>query len=277
MDKKLFEIEESGSYIELTYSANKSMMSAEDLGRAILGMSTVMRIAGRLAVIDFDEVYISPIEEGSVKTIFKYAKKHRDELIVNTSLQVVAMIIYGSMQAFNTNSLNAYKNPNAEILKNLDPKVVTACLSGNYRKGFDSMARPLAEDNPSFKIKVGKDGEFEVTCENQDKFLINDDDEVLPELKDGDEVRLPGRLTRLNIDTLNDLGFEYHNRKLSLRTIDENENIVKYHNFLETPFVTVHGIVFRQGVYDIPVIKVIDMEVTQPKDKQIAMFEAKDK
>lgn len=272
MSDQLFSTDMNAFVTELTYDADKSRMPSEELANAILGMTTILKIAGRGAALDFDDVYLTPFEEGSITTPFRFIKKNGDQIMVNATGNVVSTIILGSFTLIGTYGLHSLTSPKADMFKGINPKIVNVCLNAKYRDAVDKVAKPVSEINQKVTIKIGKEGNYEINCENQVKFLKSET-EILPDLKNGMEVSLPGRLTRLNLDPYNDLGFEYKSKRLSLTPLDENESIVKYHDFLPTPYVTVHGIVDRVSMYDVPTIKVTDMKVTQPKIKQSTLLE----
>jgi len=263
----LFIENESVLNIELIYDAEKSLMRAVDLSEAILGMSTCLRIAGRSASLDFEDVYVSPLEEGSIKAVFKFVKRDRRDLIVGTvsgtTSGILVILIVGSFQLIGQQGLAALKNPNAETMASVDKKVLELCMNSDYRKSVTKVARPINEVNQKVTIKVDSKS-YEINCDNQYKFITEDEDPILPELRDDETVEIAGRLTRINLDQ-NDLGFEYKGRKLSIYPEDPDKAVGKeFHQFLENPVVTITGVVVRDSDFLVPKIKVLKMEEYKP-------------
>jgi len=267
----LLKIEEKSSLIELIYDADKSLMPGDDLGEAIVGMTTCLKIAGRAALIDFSGVYVYPIEEGSIKTTFAYIKDNHEKVIVDVGGNVVGGLILGAFGLIGTYGLATLKNPSGEVLAGVDKKVIEMCMNRDFRKSVSKIAQPLNEVNQKATIKFGSKG-YEITCDNQYKFINDDQEKILPELKNGEQVSLIGRLTRMNMVPKNDLGFEYKGRVLSVAPMDDEKNVAdEYHQYTPLPQVRIVGIVVRATEYEAPSLRVIRME--DVKDDQLEMFE----
>lgn len=275
MNEDLFKPENNTNIFELVYDATDSIIPAEELGKAIQGMATILNVAAKAASIDFDDVYAFPIEKGSIRLPFKLGKEDGKIIFLGAAGNVLSTIVIGSFQLIGEQGMSIINTKRADIFSGIDPKIVSVCLNSEYKKAVDSVARPLSEHNRKLTVKMGDKG-YEIVCEDQIKFLNNEKEPILPELHDGQEVKLEGVLTRMNLIPNNDLGFEYKKKRISLSPLNDDENISKYHGFLETPYVTVHGIVDRATTLDDPKIKVIDMEVTLPKETQIALFGKKE-
>lgn len=266
-NNKLFEIEDAISSIDLIYDADRSLMPARDLGEAIVGMANCLRIVGRIALLEFSEVYVYPIEEGSVKTKLVYINKHKKQIIVGIGFTVT--LLNESLQLINRFSAGAFKAPTIEMIQGVDKKVRDICTSTEFRRSLEKVAQPLGELNQKVTIKYGEKG-FEINCDNQYKFLLNKEEPILPELINGETVELEGEITRIN-KRQNDLGFEYKGRAIAITPIDEDKSSADYHRFLEVDKVWIKGVVFRSDLYDMPRIKVIEIRESNPK--QIGMFD----
>lgn len=264
---------ESELIFELIYDANKSMMSSRDLGEAILGMSTCISVVGRSAKLDFESVHIFPIEHGSIRTLYTFVKRNKDEIIVQTiSASLGGVIIAGFLGAvalIGQHGLPALKTPCGEILKSANAAVIELCTNAEFRRSITKIARPVNELNQKVIIKVNENS-YEINCENQYKFLTEDEEEILPELQNGETVSLIGMLTRMNMRN-NDLGFEYHGKTLSISPVDPDKNVAtEYHQFTPLPQVQVMGIVARDNAFVVPRLKVIKMSV--PENIQPELF-----
>ncbi len=237
-------------------------MRATELGDAIVGMATCLRITGRSATLDFEDIYVSPLEEGSIKTVFSFATKNKRELIVSTfggaAGMVLGTLLLAPFQLIGQYGLAALKNPSAEVMTTVDKKILELCMNADYRKSVTKVAQPINEINQKVTIKVDNKG-YEINCDNQYKFITEDEEPILPELHNGETVTITGRLTRINLDQ-NDLGFEYHGRKISISPEDSEKAVGKeFHQFLENPVVTIIGKVVRDDDFSIPKIRVFEM------------------
>lgn len=268
----MFDYDSENLIFNLIYDADRSFMPAKDLGEAIIGMSTCLRIAGRVSLLDFEDIYIFPIEVGSVKTPFGYiTKKDGKAIIIGAAGGLASSLIFGSLSSIGQWGLAALKNPSGEILNKVDKKVLELCMNSDYRKSISKIAQPINEQNQKVTIKAGNKG-YEITCENQYKFIHEDQEPILPELRNGETVTLKGQLTRMNMVPKNDLGFLYKGRTLSIFPNDPEKNVaLEYHQFTPLPEVVVTGIVVRDTDYEVPKLKVIKMEA--PKDLQQNLFE----
>jgi hypothetical protein len=272
----LFREDEVTLAIELIYDADKSLMRASDLGEAILGMTTCLRIAGRSAAFDFEDVYVSPLEEGSVKAVFRFVRRHKNTLIVGTvsgaTGTLLSTLILAPFQLIGQYGLPALKQPSAEVMATVDKKVLEMCMNGDYRKGATKVARPINEVNQKVTIKVDSKS-YEINCDNQYKFITEDEEPILPNLVDGETVTITGQLTRLSLDQ-NDLGFLYKGRRLSIKPQDRDKTVgTEFHQFFDKPkpLVTITGQVYRDSFYVVPRIGVIIMVEFTPA--QTNMFD----
>jgi hypothetical protein len=269
-DTKLFDTEERFSPVELIYDADRSLMPAKDLGEAIVGMSIALKIAGRVSLLDFEDVFIYPVQEGSVKSYFVYIKKNKNLIITQINIIVVSQVLISSLNLIGHFGLSAFKNPSTEVISGIDKKVLSLCMNADFRKSIVKIAKPINEINQKVTIKIINKS-YEITCDNQYKFLLEEDDPILPELKNGEEVSLVGKLTRMNMVPNNDLGFDYKGRILSLTPRDEDKNVAtEYHQFTPLPRVVVSGIVVRKSDFEVPRIKVISMN--EVNNNQINIF-----
>lgn len=268
--KALFDLKDDTTPLELIYAANLNKMSAKDLGEAIVGMSTILKIAGRAAGIDFEDVYVYPIQEGSVKTLLIYIKRNKNKLIADVGVVVVGTIILNSFDLIGQLGLTMLKKPDAHILTMVDKQILELCMNAEYRKSVTKVARPLNLENKKVTIKVAQDS-YDITCETQYKFITEDEEPILPELRNGQIASLTGSLTRMNMRN-NDLGFEYHGRTLSIFPNDHKKNVAtEYHQFTPLPLVTVTGEVVRESDFVVPKLKVIKMD--EAKNEQTRMFD----
>ncbi len=128
------------------------------------------------------------------------------------------------------------------------------------------MAKPLSEVVQSATIKYG-DQSLEITCENKYKFYDIEDEEILPELKDGMQVTLNGEITRINKRS-NDLGFNYRGKALSVSPLDTEKNIADYHKYLAADEVQITGLISRTSSFESPKIKII--EITTMSEDQLS-------
>ena len=255
----LFKIEEDDKPFEMVYDADRSLMPANYLGDAILGMSTVLKIAGRSMKVDFEDVYVYPVKEGSVKTLFVFVKRTRGKQeFTPLGATVVGGLIVLSFQFIGEYGIAALKNPSAEIMAKVDKQVLELCMNADYRKSVTKIARPIGDENQNVKIKVDSKG-YEIDCNNQYKFIDDEEEPILPDLKNGEKVSLPGTLTRMNLVN-NDMGFNYEGNALSIIPNDPKKSVAEeYHQFLPIPRVIVTGIVTRDTYVEMPKIKVISI------------------
>lgn len=267
----LFKIEDNTSQIELIYDANRSLMPAKQLGEAIVGMSNCLRIVGRTSRLEFSDVYVYPLEEGSVKTILVYLKKNKTSIVLGIGFTVT--LLNDSLQLIDRFGSSAFKSPSADMLQGVDRRVAYICANTEFRRSLEKVAQPINEANQKVTIKYSNKT-FEINCDNQYKFLLEEQIKIFPELINGKTVELVGRLTRMNMVPNNDLGFEYKGRRLSLTPLEEEKDVAtEYHQFTPLPQVKVTGVVVRSSEFELPSIKVIRMdEVTV---NQIVMFDKK--
>lgn len=270
----MFDDNEDKLIFELIYEGDKSLMSAKDLGEAIIGMSTCIAIAGRDAKLDFESVYIFPIETGSIRTLFTFTRREKNEIKIQTVSAVlggtVTAAFIGAFSLIGQYGLPALKAPSGDILENVNKKAIELCTNAEFRRSVPKIARPISEINQRVTLKV-QNNSYEINCDNQYKFIAEDEEPILPELKNGETVSLPGSLTRMNMKN-NDLGFDYHNKTLALTPIDPDKNVaVEYHQYTPLPKVIVTGVVVRESEFETPKIKVIRIE--EFKSTQTNLFD----
>lgn len=235
-------------------------MKASELGEAILGMSQCLKEAGHLALLDFDDIFVLPIERGSVKTIFIFIRNQQGiskwDMVVG--LGVVFALVNDGFSIIERFGANQVRQQNTEVIQAItDDRVLKLCQSSSFRNGAKEVAQPLSEINEKVTIKYGKES-FEINCDNKYQFYETDEQEILPELIDGQEVTLHGEITRINKKT-NDLGFVYKGKALSVSPIESDKNIADYHDLLTSDEVVVNGIVSRSSKYETPKIKIVDI------------------
>lgn len=250
------------SQIELIYSVEQGAISATDLAEAILGMNQCLKETAHLALIDFDDVFVLPIEKGSVKTLFVFVRNVTKvkpwQLVVG--LSVVFSLINDGFDLIQKFGVMKVKEQTIEVTQSIsDPRLLKLCQSALFREGARKVAQPLNEVNQRVTIKYGEKS-FVVDCENKASFYESDLEVILPELIDGENVELHGEITRINKKT-NDLGFLYKEKALSVSPIDSEEEIADYHLLLKAEEVIVKGIVFRQNMYQTPKIKFIEIKI----------------
>ncbi len=188
--------------------------------------------------------------------------------LMNTmkSLNLVNLMIYSLSSK---KKLKATWKASKSILKSANAAVIELCTNAEFRRSITKIARPVNELNQKVIIKVNENS-YEINCENQYKFLTEDEEEILPELQNGETVSLIGMLTRMNMRN-NDLGFEYHGKTLSISPVDPDKNVAtEYHQFTPLPQVQVMGIVARDNAFVVPRLKVIKMSV--PENIQPELF-----
>lgn len=266
----LFDNFENNLPLELTYTAKDNQMSASDLGEAIIGMSTMMRITGISAGLEFEDVFIYTVEPGSVKTLFVLVKRTRSgkKELTNLGGTVIGGLIILTLQLIAEQGITLLKNPDSEILKTAEKRVLELCMNSLYRDSVGKIAKPLNEENEKVIVKSG-DVSCEITRQSKYKFIDEGKELILPELRDGETYRLAGTLTRMNMKN-NDLGFEYHGRTLSIFPADPEKHVAnEFYQFLPTPEVIVTGAVVRRSYYEVPKIKVQVMEQFKVEQKML--------
>ncbi len=244
----------------MIYFVDQTGIKASDLGEAILGLSQCLKEAANLANLDFDDVFILPIERGSVKTVFIFIQNQRGRRAwdVVIGLGVVFALVNDGMSVIEKFGANAVRNQEQAVIQTiLDPRVIKLCQSSSFRDGAKDVVQPLSEINQKVTIKYGEKS-FEINCDNKYQFYESDEQEILPELIDGEEVTLNGEITRIN-NTTNDLGFVYKGKSLSVSPSDGEKSIADYHQFLTVDEVTVQGIVSRSSKYETPKIKITEI------------------
>lgn len=223
-------------------------------------MSQCLKEAANLANLDFDDVFILPIEQGSVKTIFIFIqnKSGSNAWQVVVGLGVVFALVNDGLSVIDKFGATSVKEQDLAVIETItDPRVLKLCQSSSFRNGAKDVVQPLSEVNQKVTIKYGENS-FEIDCDSKYKFYESDNEEILPELKEGDVVTLSGEITRINKKT-NDLGFVYKGKSLSLSPNDGEKSIADYHHFLTAEQVTVNGIVSRGNKYETPKVKIIDI------------------
>ncbi|MBP9819113.1 hypothetical protein KBC79_00020 [Candidatus Woesebacteria bacterium] len=273
-DPLLFVNQNTSSKVFLTYFTPDSAIKADDLGQAIIGMRQCLRKAAIEAHLDFDDVFVLPVEEGSVKTIFIFIKNEinqvkKDKITVFTvvvGIDIVANLLVNSLQLIKEFGADQVKHPNSEIAQAVsDPRVLSLCQDVNFRKGAQDIASPLSEVNKKAKITVS-DKEFTIECDQKYQFYENDNEKILPELVDGTVVTLKGEVTRIN-KKYNDIGFSYNGKTISVVPENTDESVVEFHEALKKDEIYLTGRVQRSSEYEAPKIilhSVSDVE-TQPE------------
>lgn len=272
--QQLFENDERELIFELIYDANRNLMSAKELGEAILGMAACMSIAGRTVQLDFESVHVYAIGEGSVKTRFTFTRREQRTIYiaaVGSALgNILSTTFLGTFTLIGQYGLPALKSPTVEILEKVDKKIIDMCTNADFRKSVTKIALPINELNQKVTIKIDGNS-YEINCDNQYKFITEDEELILPELRNGETVKLVGTLTRMNMKN-NDLGFEYHDKTLSISPSNPEKNVAtEYHQFTPMPRVNVTGIVIRNSDYEVPKLKVISM--SEFTEAQTALFD----
>jgi len=264
----LFEIEQTDGRIFLIYSASNSLMPAIELGKAIVGFEACLREVARVSLLDYASVYIEPIEPGSIKSIFKYVKKH--PLAVVVTLDLVVNLFNNSFQLIDRFGASSFRNPSKEILEQIsDKKVLDLCRSFDFRSGLQKVAEPISEFNEKAEIIIGEN-KLNITCDNKYKFYVDKEKEsILPELINGEEAIIQGEITRINKKT-NELGFHYKGYAISASHIEKDNSIASFHEYLEMDTVKLRGIVIRESDYQVPKIKII--EISKYEDPQLSLF-----
>lgn len=242
--------------ITLTYSGEKGFILARDLGKAILGMELCLKAAADTCNLDYEYIVVKPIEKGSVKTIFLFVKKNKEAIHVLAS---VATILTSGIILMDRFGSNSFKSPTTEILEAIkDRRVLELCQSNQFRKGAQEIVSPLGEENEIVEINISNQS-VSIKCDRKDKFLMKEDEQILPDLKDGDEVSLKGEITRIN-KTSNDLGFQYQGYNLILRPLEKEQSSADFHNFLAEKEIVLTGKIIRSSLYETPRILVISMK-----------------
>ncbi len=257
MNRQLFTIESSPSEILLVYDAEKSSMPARDLGKAIIGLELCLSEVARTSLLFYEDIYIEPIEQGSIKTKLVFIKKNPFTIIVGIDL--VANLFNNSFQLIDRFGANSFKNPQKEILEQIsDRRILDLCRNFNFRDGLQQIAQPINELNQKAEIIISNKT-LRITCDNKYQFYVDKQDEpILTELRNGEEVTIEGEITRIN-KKLNDLGFIYKGHTLNVSPLDKENSTSKFHEYLEQDKVKLRGIVIRDSDYEVPKIKVIEI------------------
>lgn len=269
MDKQLFETTSSSSEISLIYHAQNSTMPANEFGEAIIGLEVCLKEAAKIGTLYYEDIYIAPIELGSIKTKLAYIRQHPFQVIIG--IGVVAALFNDSFQLIDRFSANNFKNPSKEILERItDRRVLDLCRSFDFRSGLQKIAQPLNEENQKVQLIIS-DKSMQITCENKFQFYVDKQEEpVLPEFKNGEEITIGGEITRIN-KKLNDLGFLYKGYTLNVSPLDKEKHTTKFHEYLEMDKVKLRGIIIRDNEYEVPKIKVIDIAPIEDSQQKIPL------
>lgn len=264
---KMFDVSGISDKALLIYDAQKSLMPARELGEAILGMESCLKIAGRISLLNFDDIQIEPIESGSIKTVFRYVKKN--PVIIISGLDLIANLMNNSMDIIGKFGIDNVKTSKPEIIQQVtDERILRMCQNAEFRQGLEKIAKPINEDNKAASVIIGGIS-YQISPDNKYQFIIGPEKEkILPELINGDTVNIVGEITRIN-KTTNDLGFRYHNRILSVVPIDDNESTVIFHQYLAMNEVRLTGVVVRLTDYELPRIKVIRIDDNKPEQQSL--------
>jgi hypothetical protein len=271
---EMFEDTEHEIIFELIYDADKSIMPAKDVSEAIAGMATAMAITGRITKFDFESIYVFPPEHGSYKLKFAFSKKEQRIVYLAVAAgalsNVISTVFINALSLFGEYTITAFKHPNGDMVANVQKEVVELCNSNEFRKSVTKFASPISEYNQ--KLTVRADGKtYEIDCNNQYKFIQEEDETILPDLHDGQQYTLHGKLTRMNLES-NDMGFLYMGRKLSILPADPEKRVGKeFNQFLENPDVLITGVVVRNSYTVVPIIRVLNMVQFVPP-AQVDMF-----
>lgn len=258
----LFESKKENTIVQLIYRADTGM-KAEDIGNAILGMQLCFSAIAKVQGHDKYELVVFPIEKGSLKTIFKVV------VPVGIGVASIVSIFSDSINIIQSFGSNRAANPDAEILQQAtNAKILEVCKSKAFIEGGQKIVTPLNESVSDLEIKYDEKG-FIISCEKKDKFFEGVENEVFPELKNGERVKLAGEIVRLNKD-YNDLGFRYKGHKLKCFPADLDSDVVKFHNFMEEEQVLLDGIVFRLNENELPQIRILSIErLTKPDQPKL--------
>lgn len=270
-ETKIFEIKQGDGKIYLIYSAVGNAMPAEEFGKAVIGFEECLREAAKIGLLYHEGIFIEPIELGSVKSVFKYIKKN--PLVVVVTIDLVVNLFNNSFQLIDRFGANSFKNPQKEILEQInDKKVLELCRSADFRNGLQKIAEPVSELNQKAEIIIGENN-LKITCENKYQFYVNKEDEpILPELVNGEEVVIDGEITRIN-KKINDIGFTYKGYALNISPIDKEKSVALFHEFLDMDKVSIAGIVIRDSEFKVPKIKVLNID--KFNDSQLSLLKDK--
>lgn len=265
----MFETRSLTGEIDLIYFANQSVMPAKFMGEAIIGLDTCLRECAKVGKLNYDAIYIEPLEIGSIKTTLKYIRKHPFEVIVG--LGVVAGLLNDSFQIIDRYGASNLRNPTVEVLHEIkDARVLDLCTNFDFRKGLNKIAEPLDELNQKAHIVIGEKT-MEINCENKYKFYIDKEtEEILPELVNGSTVTLFGEITRIN-KKANDLGFSYKGYSMNVSPLEKEKSTKEFHEYLELDEVKLQGVVFRDNNYQVPRLKVIS--ITPATSQQLSTLQ----
>jgi len=270
----LFKEDEISLVFELTYDADSSLMPAKQVAEAITGMSTCMAIAGRTVGLDFETIHVFAPEHGSVKFKFAFTKREQRVIYIAVAGSVLAQLLgnafTGAFSLIGEYGLPTLKQPSADILEQATKEVVQMCTNVDFRRSVPKIARPLSEVNQQVTIHT-TNSSYTINMNNQYKFTTEDEQPILPELRNGETVTITGTITRINLEH-NDIGISYGNRKISITPVDEETAVGKeFHQFLETPIVTVTGLVVRDSEFVVPKIRVF--KIVQYKPAQTSFLD----
>jgi hypothetical protein len=231
-------------------------------------MEMCLRSAGRIGLLNFDSIYIQPIERGSIKTTFRYVKKNPLQIV--SGLGFVVQLFANSFTVIDHFGINNVKAPTKEILETIgDRKILQLCQNNDFRIGVEKIAQPVNEITQKAQIRLD-DRSIEITCDNRERFLIgNLNEKILPELINGETVELTGEITRINKTPNNDLGFEYKNRRLAVVPLEEDKSTADFHQYLAYNSVKLKGVIVRNSEYEAPRIKVISITDNTVSQKEI--------
>lgn len=257
-ESRLFEVKHGDGKIFLIYQANENSMPADEFGKAIVGFESCLREAAKIGLLYHEGIFIEPIEVGSVRSVFKYVKKN--PLAVVVAIDLVVNLFNNSFQLIDRFGADSFKNPHKEILEQVtDKKILELCRSFEFRNGLQKVAEPVSDLNQEAEIIIGENN-LKITCKNKYQFYVNKEDSpVLPNLVNGEEVFISGEITRIN-KRLNDIGFLYDGYTLNISPIDKEKSVALFHEFLDTDKASVRGIVIRDSEFQVPKIKVLDIE-----------------
>ena len=273
---QMFETSEHELIFELIYDADNSIMPAKDLSEAIAGIASAMSITGRVTKLDFESIYVFPPENGSIRLRLGFSRRDQRVIYLATVSGALGNIIsstfLGALTLFNQHTITAFKNPNGDMLSNISSEVATLCTSNDFRKSVTKFAKPVSEINQKLTVKV--EGEsFEIDCNNQYKFIQEESELILPDLHDGQQYTLHGKVTRMNLET-NEIGFLYMNKKVKLVPADKEKKVgQEFSEFLKTPDVLVTGIIERKSYTEPPKIKVVGIQEYVPPSQATIFYD----
>jgi hypothetical protein len=252
----LFNTSNAPAQINLTYFPRENGLRAEDLGEAILGMRLCLKEAASIASLDYDNIYVLPIQQGSVRTVFVYVIENPWKVIV--TLDLIANLLNNSVGLIQHFGIDRIKNPDPEVLGSITQKgVLELCQSKDYRIGVQGIVTPLNELNEKAEITISRE-RITITCDNKYKFYEDETEVILPELVNGEAVNLRGEVYRINKSS-NDIGFLYKGKSLKVIPMDPEVGVSNYHEFLRNEEVMLSGIVVRDSLHETPRIRLTEI------------------